>query len=185
MRGRLPFRTGAAAVSALAMATMASIGLQASAQNTGASPTDCPDAVGTFLVSMAGRGPDDSVTSRGLLSLSGDGQATLIDANQEGVSGFAPYSSAGGAWTCVSSDEDGTEVSVLMLHFTFVTGAFPTQQIGRVDIDASIDPSQASLSGTLGFSLMAIDGDPLAQTNTAPVLSGPIIGQKIVAPTRG
>ena len=184
MHRRHALATGLATVSALMIAAIGPLAPHAAAQSAGAAHSDCASAVGTFLVSMAGRGTGDSVTSRGLLSLSSDGQATLIDANQDGITGFAPYSVADGAWACVSSDGDSVEVSVLMLHFTFITGDFPTQQIGRVDVDASIDASQESLSGTLDFSLVPIDGNPLEQTDAAPALSGPITGQKIVVPAR-
>ncbi|MEM7444178.1 MAG: hypothetical protein AAF414_12710 [Pseudomonadota bacterium] len=185
MRKRLSLRSSAIPIATLGLVAVGLAALNAAAQNSGLSVSDCRDATGTYFVSMAGRGGDSSVTSRGLLSLSSDGQAILIDANQDGVAGFGPYSTAAGAWTCISSNDQSNEVSVLMLHFTFITHEHPAQQIGRITIDATIDASQDSLAGTLGFSLLPLDGNPLGEASGEPSLSGPITGQRVEAPERG
>ena len=141
------------------------------------------EAVGTFLTKDIGKAEGQDVTSRSLLTFSEGSQAFLIDANQQGVTGFGPYSAASGSWRGLSNNDGIIQVSAVVLHFTFATPQSPKQTIGRVDIDATIDTSQGTLSGMFRLYLFPIDGDPLGPIAEEPALSGPITGQKVDVPT--
>ncbi|WP_421726414.1 hypothetical protein [Bauldia sp.] len=147
--------------------------------------SDYLEAVGTFLTNDMGKAEGQDVTSRSLLTFSEGALAVLIDANQAGVTGFGPYSAATGSWRGVSNSDGIIRVSAVVLHFTFATSQFPEKKIGRVDIDATIDTNQDTLSGTFRLFLFPIDGDPLGPIPEEPALSGPITGQKVVAAPSG
>lgn len=172
-------------VSVLIMSAMGLAGLSATTQAEGIAMSEYSEAVGTFLTMDIGRAEGQDVTSRSLLTFTEGGQAFLIDANQEGVTGFGPYSAASGSWRGVSNNAGTIQVSAVVLHFTFATPQFPKRNIGRVDIDATIDTSKGTLSGIFRLYLFPIDGDPLGPITEEPALSGPISGQKVVVPTSG
>lgn len=182
-RRRVSFKNSIASV--LLLPAMGFAGSGATAQGASVPISDCLQAVGTFLTKDTGTAKGQDVTSRSLLTLTEGGQAILIDANQEAVAGFGPYSAATGSWRCISNNNGSIDISAIVLHFTFVTAQFPKQQIGRVDIDATIDTGQETLSGTFRLFLFPIDGDPIARTQRQPALSGPVTGQKVIAPPRG
>lgn len=180
MRDRRPALASIAALSALVLSVIGLAGPEAAAQGTVVPLSDCSGFLGTFLTTESGKGEGREVSSRSLLSLSSDGQAILIDANQSGVAGTAPYGPAAGAWQCILNDDGTTSVSALLLHFNYATTESPKQQIGRLEIEASADGNQERISGVFRFSLFPIDADPLQQSDQEPALSGPFEGQKIV-----
>ena len=174
---------GITSASVLLTSAMGLAGSGATAQAGGISMSEYLEAVGTFLTMDIGKAEGQDVTSRSLLTLTEGGQAILVDANQAGVTGFGPYSAATGSWRGVSKNDGIIHVSAIVLHFTFATPQFPKQNIGRVDIDAKIDTRKGTLSGMFRLYLFPIHGDPLGRVTEEPALSGPITGQKVVAPT--
>ena len=138
---------------------------------------DCAAAVGSWLTTNPGKEP-----SRSLLSLTADGLVLFADSGQGGGQGFAPFTGSHGAWRCVAADAGGLKLSLTMLDFTLPTVDWPNQQIGRLDIAATVDPAKGAMTGTMKLYLAELDDDPLVEAKLAEDAEGDFTAVRIVAP---
>ncbi len=138
---------------------------------------DCAGAVGSWLTTNPGKEP-----SRSLLTLTADGLVLFADSGQGGGQGFAPFTGSHGAWRCVSAGDGGLKLSATMLDFTLATVDWPNQQIGRLDIVATVDPAKGTMSGTETLYLAKLDDDPLLEAKLAEDAEGEFTAVRIVAP---
>lgn len=168
-------RQAARMVTAGAMAVMAAPMLHAQEAKPLA---DCAAAIGTYLTDNPGKHP-----SRTLLSLTADGLVLSADSGQAGGTVFAPFTSGHGAWRCLGSDTSGLRLSVTILDFTLATADWPNQRIGRLDIEATVDPANGAMSGTMKLLVTkTLDDDPYAAAELVPEAGGTFVAIKINAP---
>jgi hypothetical protein len=169
---------------AATIAAAASVaGLSGVRSEEAALPLDeCLDAVGTYLTTNPASDQPGGFASRSLISLTNGGHSFFTDSGQEGGAGFAPFTEGRGAWRCVSHDGNVTRLRATIIDFTLVTADWPTQHIGRLDIDATYDKDAGKLSGTLALSLAPIDADPMNEADLKKIADGPFDGYKITAP---
>ncbi len=118
----------------------------------------CGAAIGTFLLSDAPDGGE--ITTRSLLLLTNGGHAEFVDSGQWGGDGYAPFSDALGSWVCLSAEGEDPHFRAVVLDFTFPDER--AQQIGRLDIEGTLDLGTGALTVTALLSFFPIDGDPLA-----------------------
>ena len=138
---------------------------------------DCAGAVGSWI----SRNPGDQ-PSRSLFSFTADGVVLFADSGQGGAANFAPFTGGHGAWRCVAADAGSLHVTATILDFTIATTAFPDQSIGRLDIDATLDPAKGAMAGTMTLSSDALDGDPLDAPELVEDAKGSFTAARINAP---
>lgn len=155
----------------------AAMAVPAVADETGPPLTACAAAVGTWLTDNPGKEP-----SRSLVSLTADGLVLFADSGEGGGVGFAPFTGSHGAWRCVAADSGSLELSATMLDFTLPTVDWPNQQIGRLDIVASVDPAKATMSGTMKLYLAELDADPMTEAKLTVDAEGQFTAVRITAP---
>ena len=162
-------------LAAAAMAAM--VAGSALADDAGPPLTACAGAVGTWLTANPGKEP-----SRSLLSLTADGLVLFADSGEGGGVGFAPFTGSHGAWRCLAGDAGSLKLSATMLDFTLPTADWPKQQIGRLDIEATVDAAKGTMSGTMKLYLAEIDADPFADAKLAMDAEGQFDAVRITAP---
>jgi hypothetical protein len=138
---------------------------------------DCAGAVGAWLTTNPGKEP-----SRSLLSLTADGLVLFADSGQGGGAGFAPFTGGHGAWRCVAADAGGLHLSASIYDFTLPTVDWPNQQIGRLDIVATVDPVKGTMSGKETLFVAPLDGDPLGNAKLVEDAEGQFTAFRITAP---
>jgi len=139
--------------------------------------TDCAGVVGAWLTNNPGKEP-----SRSLITLTSDGLVLFADSGQGGGAGFAPFSGGHGAWRCVSAATGSLEISAAIYDFTLPTVDWPNQQIGRLDIAATVDPEKATMSGKETLYVAPLDGDPLGNAKLVEDAEGAFTAVRITAP---
>jgi hypothetical protein len=149
----------------------------ARAQDAGPPLAACAEAVGAYLTDNPGTEP-----SRSLITLSADGLVQFADSGEGGGAGFAPFTGGHGAWRCVAGDAGALRLSATILDFTLPTAAWPHQQIGRLDIEASVDPAKGTMTGTMKLMTAPLDGDPLEAAELVEDASGEFVAVRITAP---
>ncbi len=147
------------------------------AQEEGRPLADCAGAVGAWLTDNPGKEP-----SRTLISLTTDGLVLSADSGEGGGVGFAPFTGAHGAWRCLAADGDAIRLSATILDFTLSTVDWPNQQIGRLDIAATVDTKTGAMSGTMKLYLAELDDDPIADAKLAVDAEGQFSAIRITAP---
>jgi len=160
-----------------AAAIAAMVAGAARAEDAGQPLSACAGAVGAYLTTNPGKEP-----SRSLISLSADGLVLFDDSGQGGGMGFAPFTGGHGAWRCVTADDGGLKLSATILDFTLATVDWPNQRIGRLDIAATVDAANGTMSGTMTLLSAPLDGDPLAATGLEKVAGGTFDAVRITAP---
>jgi hypothetical protein len=153
------------------------VGRAALAQEEGRPLADCVGAVGAWLTTNPGKEP-----SRTLISLTTDGLVLSADSGQGGGVGFAPFTGAHGTWRCLAADGDAIKLSATILDFTVPTVDWPNQQIGRLDIAATVATKTGAMSGTMKLYLAELDDDPIADAKLAVDAEGQFTGVRITAP---
>jgi len=159
-----------------AAAIAAMVAGAARAEDAGQPLSACADAVGAWLTTNPGKEP-----SRSLISLAADGLVLFDDSGQGGGMGFAPFTGGHGAWRCIAAD-GGLKLGVTILDFTLPTVDWPNQRIGRLDIAATVDAANGTMSGTRTLLSAPLDGDPLAATGLEKVAGGTFDAVRITAP---
>ncbi|MEH2128214.1 hypothetical protein [Nostoc sp.] len=130
------------------------------------------NATGSYLTTIFNA--DNSISSRGVITLDGDGNFFVTDSNQGGVTNvFNPFTSGQGAWKC-----DGkTGVSARSITFAF-PGSAGAGSIGRADYQASFNPQTQTVQGTITLRLFNLNANPLLD-NVSPVGTFNFSGQQI------
>jgi hypothetical protein len=165
-------------VTALAAGALAALAAGAAqAQEEGQPLTACAKAVGAYLTTNPGQEP-----SRSLITLTADGLVLFADSGQGGGVGFGPFTGGHGAWRCVAADADGLHLSATILDFTLPTVDWPNQQIGRLDIVATVDPAKGTMSGKETLFVAPLDGDPLGNAKLVEDAEGQFMAVRITAP---
>lgn len=142
---------------ALPAAMVVATGLSGTAVAQEVPLSECFDAVGTYIaektVASADAGPS-------LISLTNGGHAFLVDANEAGVEGYAPFSDGLGAWRCVAADADTIHIHATVMDFTFITEDHPEQQIARLDYTVAYDLDSEVFQGTAELFFLPLHSDP-------------------------
>jgi hypothetical protein len=149
----------------------------APAQEAGRPLAECAGAVGAWLTTNPGNEP-----SRSLVTLTGEGLVLFADSGQGGGAGFAPFTGGHGAWRCVAADGGSLRLSAGIYDFTLPTVDWPKQQIGRLDIEATVDAAKGTMTGTMKLLTAPLDGDPLANAELAEDAAGQFSAVRITAP---
>jgi hypothetical protein len=120
---------------------------------------------------------DRTIASRGVITLTEEGNFLVIDSNQGGVTKvFNPFSNGQGTWKCNSK----TGVSAKSINFTFPGSAGSTGSIGRTDYQASFNPQTHTVQGTITLRFFNLNANPLSD-NVAPVGTFSFSGEQIKA----
>jgi hypothetical protein len=127
-----------------------------SAPATLANTASCRSNVtGAYLTTIFN--PDNSVASRGVITLTADGNFFVTDSNQGGITNaFNPFTSGQGAWKCNGK----TGVSARSITFAF-PGSTGAGGIGRADYQASFNPQTQTVQGTITLRFFGLNANPL------------------------
>ncbi|WP_414570951.1 hypothetical protein [Nostoc sp. CCY 9925] len=123
---------------------------------------------------------DSSIGSRGVITLTADGNFFVIDSNQGGVPKvFNPFSSGQGAWKC--NGKTGVIARSITFAYPGSTGtAGSTGSFGRADYQASFNPQTQTVQGTITLRLFNLNANPLSN-NVPPLGTFNFSGQRIKA----
>jgi len=133
-----------------------------------------PEAGGSFLTTILN--PDKSIASRGLITLSRDGNFFLGDSNQGGVEGiFNAFTTSQGVWRCSGR----YTLSATAINFSLPGTATNQGGIARVDYKATFK-SKNIITGTVQLRFFNLDSDPL-NTDIPPASTLIFTGQRIIA----
>ena len=154
-----------------------SIAGQAVAEDAGQPLSACAAAVGAWLTENPGKEP-----SRSLVTFTADGLVLFADSGQGGGAGFASFTGGHGAWRCVAAGAGGPQLSATVLDFTLPTVAWPNQKIGRLDLTATVDAGNGTMSGAMTLLSAPLDGDPLAAAGLEEDAEGTFDAVRITAP---
>ncbi|PHM10846.1 hypothetical protein [Nostoc sp. 'Peltigera malacea cyanobiont' DB3992] len=138
--------------------------------------TPCSQNVsGSYLTKIFNS--DGTIGSRGVITLTTDGNFFVIDSNQGGVTKvFNPFSSGQGAWKCNGK----TGVSARSVTFAYPGSAESTGSIARSDYQASFNPQTQTVEGTIILRFFNLNANPLLD-NVLPVGTFNFSGQQIKA----
>lgn len=115
--------------------------------------------------------------SRGVITLTQDGNLFVIDSNQGGVKGsFNPFGDTQGAYNCTTN----REITAAGINFGF-SGDFGVNDIARSDIHASFSQDTQTVQGTITILSFALKANPLLDEGSV-VGTFPFIGQRINYP---
>ena len=92
----------------------------------------------------------------------------------------SPAATAPGA--ACAADAGSLHLSATILDFTLPTVDWPSQRIGRLDIDATVDTAKGGMSGTMKLFLAELDDDPIADAKLVEDAEGQFTGVRITAP---
>ncbi|MFN6497715.1 MAG: hypothetical protein RMX65_011995 [Nostoc sp. DedQUE01] len=130
------------------------------------------NVTGAYLTTIFN--PDKSVSSRGVITLTADGNFFVTDSNQGGVTNvFNPFTSGQGAWKCNGK----TKVSARSITFAF-PGSAGAGSIGRADYQATFNPQTQTVQGTITLRLFNLNANPLLN-NVSPLGTFNFSGQQI------
>lgn len=109
---------------------------------------------GTYLTTI--KDVNGNFASRGLITLTKDGNFIVDDSSQGGVAGvFNPFTTAQGTWTCTGKNEITARALDFSLSNQGGTG------IGRIDYRATFDPKTKTVQGTIVLRLFELQANPL------------------------
>jgi hypothetical protein len=143
-------------------------------QMTSAASRRCDHlVVGTYLTTVTDA--KGSITSRSILTLSGDGTLATIESNQGGLEGvYNPFTDAQGSWQCTGTQTfTGTS-----LNFTLAGPVSPDIGIARVDLKATVDKETHAVKGTMELRFFSIGANPL-KDKVPPFASFSFVGHHI------
>ena len=143
-------------------------------QMTSAASRRCDHlVVGTYLTTVTDA--KGSITSRSILTLSGDGTLATIESNQGGLEGvYNPFTDAQGSWQCTGTQTfTGTS-----LNFTLAGPVNPDIGIARLDFKATVDKETHAVKGTMELRFFSIEANPL-KDKEPPFASFSFVGQHI------
>ncbi|MEH2092237.1 hypothetical protein [Nostoc sp.] len=145
-----------------------------SARETNNNTARCSQNVGgSYLTTIFNS--NGTIGSRGVITLTEEGNFFVIDSNQGGVTNvFNPFSNGQGAWKCNSK----TGVSARSITFAFPGSAGSTGSIARSDYQASFNPQTQTVQGTITLRFFSLNANPLLN-NVPPVATFNFSGQQI------
>jgi hypothetical protein len=109
---------------------------------------------GTYLTTITDT--QGKFLSRGLITLTQEGNFIVGDSSQGGISGvFNPFTTAQGTWACIGKREITARALDFSLSNTGGTG------IARVDYRATFDPRTQRVQGTISLRLFGLKDNPL------------------------
>lgn len=109
---------------------------------------------GTYLTTI--KDANGNIVSRGLITLTNDGNFIVGDSNQGGVSGiFDPFTTSQGTWVCTGRKE----ITARFVNFNISNQG--GTGIARADYHASFDPTTKTVQGTIVLHLFDLLGNPL------------------------
>lgn len=130
--------------------------------------------MGAYLTTISD--VNDNFSSRGVITLTQDGNLFVIDSNQGGVKGsFNPFGDTQGAYKCIAN----REITATGINFGF-PGDFGVNDIARSDIRASFSQDTQTVQGTITVLSFALKANPLEDEGSV-VGTFPFIGQRINA----
>ena len=129
--------------------------------------------VGTYLTTVTDA--KGNITSRSILTLSGDGTLASIESNQAGLEGvYNPFTDAQGSWQCTGTQTfTGTS-----LNFTLAGSVSPDRGIARLDFKATVDKKTHAVKGTMELRFFSMSANPLKE-KVPPFASFSFVGQHI------
>jgi hypothetical protein len=160
-------------LSVLTIATIWKPNLVAAQSDARAASRGCRSLVtGSYLTTIVDA--NGELASRGVITLTADGNIFVIDSNQGGVAGvFNPFGDTQGAYTCASNQE----IRAVGINFGF-SGPDGVNDIARSDISATFDPKAQTTQGTITVRSYALSANPLAEQGSV-VGTFPLTGQRI------
>ncbi len=144
--------------------------------------SECKDLVGVYLSANYNKQPGPKqVVSRSLLTFGPDGEVGFDDSAEAGGQSFAPFSGGQGAWRCISAENGVIRFRATILDFTLATVDWPTQRIGRLDVDGAYDAAADTMSGRMTLSFAPFDANPLDTAVQQDTAAGPFDAIRITA----
>lgn len=115
----------------------------------------CSKAVtGTYLTTITNA--DGSFASRGLLTLTQEGNFVVGDSSEGGLSGvFNPFTTGQGTWVCTGRKQ----IAARALDFSLSNQG--GQGIARIDYSATFDPKTKTVQGTINLYFFGLKDNPL------------------------
>lgn len=141
----------------------------------------CSDAVGTFLTTNTNPESGREV-GRSLISIANGGHFFLIDSNEGGGEGFAPFTGGSGAWRCESDEAGKLRILATVLDITHETADFPEQTIARLDYDATYDEASGTLAADVKLYFVPIDANPMDPASLKDPIPNRITGIRVTPP---
>jgi len=142
----------------------------------------CSAAVGTYLVTNTlSRADGSGLTSRSLITLTGDGLALRSDSDQQAGENGLAFGDSQGAWRCTGASGGRLSLSATLLNFTYPAPGQSKTQIGRIDYLGSVDPVDGALrlDAKLFFLPLGADASGAAPADAIAIA---IEGKRIEAP---
>jgi hypothetical protein len=135
----------------------------------------CSSAIaGTYLTTILD--PNGQFASRGVITLTADGNIFITDSNQGGIPGvFNPFGDTQGAYTCTNN----RAISAIGINFGF-SGPDGVNDIARSDILATFDQAAQVVQGTTTVSSFDLNANPL-EGGGSVVGTFSITGQRVEA----
>lgn len=110
---------------------------------------------GTYLTTI--KDSNGKFASRGLITLTKEGNFIAGDSNQGGLSGvFNPFTTLQGTWVCTGNKEITARAIDFSLSNQGGTG------IARVDYHATFNPTTQTVQGTISLHLFDLKSNPLS-----------------------
>jgi hypothetical protein len=130
-----------------------------SVTNTKSEQAGCSNFVtGTYLTTITSNG---NFASRGLITLTQEGNFIVGDSNQGGISGlFNPFTTEQGTWACTG----GKEITARAIDFSLSNNG--GTGIARVDYHATFDRATQTVQGTISLHLFDLQSNPLVGNGT-------------------
>jgi hypothetical protein len=129
---------------------------------------------GTYLTTIVDA--NGNFASRGMITLTQDGNIFVIDSNQGGVKdSFNPFGDTQGAYKCTGN----REISATGINFGF-PGDDGVNDIARSDIGATFDQQTQTVQGTITVRSFALNANPLSEEGSV-VGTFPFTGQRVNA----
>ncbi|MEH2381952.1 MAG: hypothetical protein V7K27_24185 [Nostoc sp.] len=129
---------------------------------------------GTYLTTIFDA--KGQLASRGVITLTPDGNFFVIDSNQGGVKeAFNPFGDTQGAYTCTGNQD----ISATGINFGF-SGPDGANDIARSDIRATFHRLTQAVKGTITVRSFALNANPLEEKGSV-VGTFPFTGQRVKA----
>ncbi|MDZ8184208.1 MAG: hypothetical protein RMX96_05005 [Nostoc sp. ChiSLP02] len=110
---------------------------------------------GTYLTTI--KDTKGKFSSRGLITLTKEGNFIVSDSNQGGISGkFNPFTTAQGTWVCTGKNS----IAARAIDFSFSNRG--GTGIARIDYTATFDPKTQTVQGKISLRLFELQANPLS-----------------------
>ena len=128
--------------------------------NPSAALAPCSSVVaGTYLTTILNA--DRTLASRGLITLTRDGNIIVGDSNQGGISGvFNAFTTSQGSWVCTGK----RSITARSLNFSIANKG--GTGIARSNYVATVNPNTKTVRGTITLNLFGLQDNPLVGNGT-------------------